>query len=275
VQRRLEIASIAGPFLPMDPSAACCPTDAVPALLDPAWANLRQSLRRGGTGHQWDISLAWSPETAVARNRSMIAPEASLGPDALSAAVRIALRTECLGRKAELLTVLRPVLLSVMDDGANSRADAGETRVTVTVLIERGRECEIEERLGAFGDDVAIEMRGPMPPVSFFSVRLVNADALEITNAWTLLDLPERVDLSALHQQWRVRAAAAHPDRGDLVAGTASVADLTAAHRLLKELMSQSSREIETSQSLLRLSGRRLVVPSPPAAAISEAALAS
>lgn len=265
MQRRLEIACLAGPFLPMDPSAACCPSDAVAALLKPNWERLHQALLSGGSGHQWDISLAWQPEAAVAGHRPVIAPEASHGPDEGTAT-----RDAHERRKAELLASLRPVLLA-MTDGS---VDTGDTRVRLTVLVEAARESELEDRLALCGDDVAIEMRGPMPPVSFFAVRLVNLDAVKMTNAWTILGLPERADMTDLHRQWRMRAAAAHPDRGVLATLGASVADLTAAHRVLRDLMSEAPGDRHTLDGLLRLSGRRLVLPSP-VAPVFEAALAS
>jgi hypothetical protein len=109
VQCRLEVACQAGPFLPMDPAAACCPTKSVPRLLANEWDALAVALARDGARQQWDIELRWTPEDVVARHRSKIAPAAALGPQALADVVGVVLRNERVQRETALLTALAPL----------------------------------------------------------------------------------------------------------------------------------------------------------------------
>ena len=264
VQRRLEIACLAGPFLPMDPAASCCPDAAVPRLLESAWEALAGALHCHGASHQWDIVLRWTAEHVVARSRSEIAAAAGQGPQMLAEAVAAVLRAECSRREQALLSALRPAVLGFAEGGA-IRTD---TQVAVTVLAASNNEAAIEAALDAlapeYTENATIDMRGPLPALSFNSVRLVTVQAQHITDAWHSLDLPDSIDLTILHQQWRLRAAAVHPDRlmsqSGLV-GAPTVSDLTHSHRLLRDLLPTAAGKTATLTSLLRAAGPRLIVP--------------
>lgn len=263
VQRRLEVACRAGLFLPMDPAAACCPAGALPALLAPAQDALADALAAHGGGQQWDIVLRWSAQAVLLRHQTELACSAPGGPGVLADAAAGVLLRERGRREAELLNALDQVVRAFAPRGAS----ASETEIAVTVLVDAGAEAPVEAALNRLpeSDEAAIDMRGPLPPLSFHAVRLKSVDAQAVRKAWAALDLPERADLAALHRQWRHCAAAVHPDRrgpGHLV----SVSDLTAAYRLLKPLMTaEPGGQFQTLNALLRHAGLRLAVPEAPA----------
>jgi hypothetical protein len=264
VQRRLEAGCAAGPFLPMDPAAACCSTGVLPQLLQPAWEVLAQALAAHGARQQWDIVLHWAPETVVARHRAEIAPLAAHGPQALAEAVGAVLRAQCARHEAALLAALTPAVLAFAEGGAACT----DTQVLVTVLVATNAEAAVEAALDALPADqmegVSIDMRGPLPPLSFSAVRLATVQPDAVTQAWATLGLPDHIDLSTLHRHWRLAAAAAHPDRQPAVpAGGVTVSDLTAAYHLLRDLLPPN--ETHSLGSLLRNAGPRLVIPASAA----------
>lgn len=263
VQRRLEIGCQAGPFLAMDPAAACCPSAGVPRLLATQWDALESALAQYGALQQWDIELKWAPQDVVASHRAEIAPAAALGQQALAEAVAAALRAERGRREAALLAALGPAVL----DFAAGGAACTDTAVAVTVLVASGNEAAVEAALDAMApqhvDGASIDMRGPLPPLSFFPVRLANVEAQTVASAWATLGLADRTDLPDLHRQWRLRAAAVHPDRQTLPpTADAAVSDLTDAYRLLRGLLPPDAANSDHSlNSLMRHAGRRLVIP--------------
>lgn len=193
-------------------------------------------------------------------------------PAALADAVAAALRGERDRREAALLAVLTPAVLAIAPGGAA----AAETELSVTVLVRPGGEAALEaalERLPAEqAEDAAIDMRGPLPPLSFAAVRLAAAAPDAIAAAWHLLDLPGHVDMPGLHRQWRLCAAARHPDRAATGNGQAgngeagALSDVTDAYHLLRGLLREPAGgggggESCTLPGLLRRAGPRLIVP--------------
>ncbi len=272
IQQRLEVACQAGPFLPMDPGAACCPASVLPRLLAGQWDHLVAALVRHGACQQWDIELRWRPEDVVARHRGEIAPAAALGSEALAEAVGSALRGERDRREAALLAALGPAVLAFAKGGAA----CAETQVVVTVLVASGGDTAVEAALDGMAaehiEGASIDMRGPLPPLSFFAVRVEAVEERAVIDAWATLGLGDRVDLSTLHRQWRLCAAAAHPDRlpnltvtGETVGdthGRPAVPDLTDAYRLLRDLLpAKTTFDGHTLASLLSRAGHRLVIP--------------
>jgi hypothetical protein len=284
VQRRLEVACLAGPFLPMNPAAACCPADALPPLLAATWEALATALARHGASHQWDIALRWSPQAVVAHRRAEIAEAASGGgPAALADAVAAALRADRGRREAALVMALAPVVLAFAPGGAA----AAEAELVVTVLVggsagadggTSGGVAAVEVALEAlpveYFADTVIDMRGPLPPLSFAAVRLAETGAEAVGQAWRILALPlddhdSRIDAAALHRQWRNRAAAAHPDvQSGPEAAAVSLAEVTEAYHLLRALM-RDTQPVATQAATARFSlrelqgraGLRLVMP--------------
>jgi hypothetical protein len=270
IQRRLEIACQTGPFLPMDPSAACCPPGAVAKALNDAWDDLAGALEWHGSNHQWDIVLRWSPEAVVARHRDTIAEAAAgRGPTGLADAVAATLRADRVRREQALTDVLAPAVLAFAPGGPA----ASDSEVAVTVLLRADGEAAVEAALGGLDEaDATLDMRGPLPPLSFAAVRLAVTQAQEVVRAWDALDLPSRIDPDGLHRRWRLLAASAHPDRqpaADAAAAGAAVSGMTAAYHLLKGLAPASSQAIDLD-GLLRRAGHRLVVPSFPKAAAEQ-----
>lgn len=265
VQRRMEIACLAGPFLPMDPATACCLATTVPQLLEPAWDGLFAALTQHGACHQWDIALRWTPNHVMAKHRHSIAAAAGQGPQILAEAVAAALRTERDVMEAGLLATLRPVVLAFAAAGA-ARA---ETEISVTVLTSAQGETALEAALDALAPEYAeaatIDMRGPLPPLSFSAVQLITVTEHEATQAWQTLGLSDRIDLATLHRQWRLCAAAIHPDRQatqPALADCATVSEITSAYRLLRGLLPNADpRETFALTSLLRRCGSRLILP--------------
>ena len=264
VQRRLEIACQSGPFLPMDPAAACCPPEAVSHLVEPAWVALGSALAAQGGRHQWDVALRWAAEPVVARHRADLAAASGQGKAALAETVGGVLLANRSRREAALLSALAPTALAFASGGAA----CAETEVSVTFLVNAGAEAPVEAALDALpaehAEDASIDMRGPLPPLSFSAVRLVTVEERDINRAWQLLRLTDRVDLASLHRQWRQCAAEVHPDRRPAKdAGT--ISELTEAYRLLHALLpTDASAKFQTLNSLLRHAGPRLVVPDDP-----------
>ena len=260
VHRRLEIACQFGPFLPMDPGAACCPTSAIGPLLDLSWEGLAARLGPLGAMHQWDVVISWPPEAVLAPQRETLQEAAAKGDPALLAqAVQALLRAAHAARSALVLQALHRHVLAI----APGSAAGGETEITATVLVPHGRESLIEAALGQLPPaqvaGASADLRGPMPPVSFHPVRLTRIEAADIARSWRLLGLPEKVDLTLLNRQWRALAAAAHPDRHPgLPASAEAFTDITEAYRLLRPLLRAEPR---TLRSLVRQAGYRLVLP--------------
>lgn len=264
MQRRMEVACLAGPFLPMDPAVACCPSDAIPRLLETSWDALFDAVTRHGACHQWEVVLRWTPQHVVAKNRADIAVAAGKGPQILADAVATALLAERDGRETALLAALQPAVPGF----AKSGAARGETEISVTVLTPRQGDAAVETALDTMMPEhveaATIDMRGPLPPLSFSAVRLTNVPEQDITNAWQTLSLPDRIDLAALHRQWRLRAAIVHPDRQAQsgLDDMGTVSGMTAAYRLLRDLLPHGGPgETFTLTSLQRRSGPRLIMP--------------
>jgi hypothetical protein len=256
VQRRLEIGCQAGPFLAMNPASACCASTEIEGLLDAEWAAIGPALACHGARQQWDIALKWDPKDVVARHRAEIAPAAALGHQALAEAVGAVLRRERDKLEAALLVALRPAV----EEFASGGAACTDASVTVTVLVPAGGDAAVEAALDGMApvDGVSIDMRGPLPPLSFAAVRIVLADERAVTAAWRTLGLANRIDLADLHRQWRLRAAQVHPDRAP-AEHDVSVSDVTEAYRLLRGLLPPGADA--TLAELLGRGGPRLVLP--------------
>jgi hypothetical protein len=118
-------------------------------------------------------------------------------------------------------------------------AGAGDTETGLTVLVEADGEAALEAALEALPADIAadatINMRGPLPPLSFAAVRIDRAAPAEVADAWRQLALPEHVDAAVLQQHWRDTAFRLHPDRSAGDGGL--MAQAGAAFRLLRDLL--------------------------------------
>jgi Gas vesicle synthesis protein GvpL/GvpF len=264
VQRRLELACHTGPFLPQDPAAATVPSDAVPSLLSTAWPALDSALFTHGTHQQWEILLRWSPEAILARQspQGAFLPAQIISHAARTAALRTAIRTERTRQEARLLNALSRAVLAFAADGS----DDGDTAIRVTALIKTGTEHRMETALESLEEgDLGIELRGPMPPVTFSPVRIVTTEAIEITGAWHTLELGERTDRTHLQKQWRHLAASLRPDRQShrLSGAAPGIAGLTDAYRMLRSLLPASNASARLPETL-GLAGRRLIVPEAP-----------
>ena len=133
---------------------------------------LAEALAAHGARQQWDIVLHWAPEAVVARHRAEIAPPPRTAPQALAEAVGAVLRAECARHEAAVLAALTPAVLAFAEGGAA----CADTQVAVTVLVAANAEAAVEAALDALPaeqmEGVSIDMRGPLPPLSFSAVRL-------------------------------------------------------------------------------------------------------
>jgi hypothetical protein len=256
-RRRLEIGCLAGPFLPHDPAAALVPTSALRALLAPAWDALDIALSTHGRHHQWDILPRWSPDEIIARQTDAVLGQA--------AAIRDAFQAERRSRQAQLLNTLAPEVLALAAGGPTGADSTGtDTEVLVTALVDTGNEWRMEAALAKLdGDRPWIDLRGPLPPVTFSAVRAVYRSTAELSGAWRTLDLPRRIGRSGLHRQWRMLAASVNPHR-PLSGATPGISGLTDAYRLLRGLLPADGREASLAE-ILGKAGWRLVVPDAPA----------
>jgi hypothetical protein len=272
VQRRLEVACQAGPFLPMDPAAATGPASVISHVLQDSWAELGAALGAHGSRQQWDVVLRWEAEKLIAQHRAELAPiaasGAASGKAALAEAVAGVLARGRALREAALVAALAPVALAL------SKPIGGETEVAVTLLVPSGGESAIESGLGTLSwagadaeeiDALAVDLRGPLPPISFTAAQLLAVEPSEVAQAWARLRLPKNIDAAGLHAQWRQLAAASHPDRqpdADPTSANAAVAELTAAYHILRPLWRGPNAQTPLSlPEVLRRAGHRLVIP--------------
>jgi hypothetical protein len=272
--RRLEQACQRAPFLPADPASACCPEMQLRSLIDETWPALAQALTIYGARHQWDLAVRWTPETVLTTQRATLADIAARG-DApqLASAVATVLRQSRERREHLLSAALSEAALGLM----SASAAVTETELMWTVLLPRQGEGAIEAALMAIPSHevsgVEVDLKGPMPPVSFHAVRVILAEQADIARSWRLLELPERVDTDALHRQWRALAALSHPDRvPNDPDGTARFTSLGAAYRLLRPQVGARST---TLRALLRQNGYRIEVPEVPVPSLHQAEVAA
>ena len=240
VQLRMEAACALAAFLPADPAHACCEIKSVPGLIDHASTSIRKALASHGSKTQWDVILRWRGETVVAARREEIATAAIAaggGRVVLAEAVAAALAHERDRRDLALRQVISQVALAMVPAGSD------QTEVGITVLMPANGEAALESALGTLPNDIAndssIDLRGPLPPLSFATVRIDRAPAADLAAAWQVLALPDEVDSTALRRHWRDCAARLHPDRGNN--GDAPMAAAGAAFRLLGGLLSDDT----------------------------------
>jgi hypothetical protein len=264
VQRRLEVACMAAPFLPADPAAADCPAARLATLVDDASEGLAEALARDGGRHQWDVILRGAAEPVVAARRAEIAGASADGAAALAEAMAAALRAERAARAAALRAALAPHVLAI----ANADMAAGETETALTVLVPAGGEAAVEAALQALpafaAADASADLRGPLPPVSFSACRMASGDPAEVARAWHMLALPAQADAELLAQHWRALAFRLHPDRQEPAAPAAPIVAAGAAYRLLREVGRAAGRGPWTLAALQRRAGPRLVPPPEP-----------
>ncbi len=269
VHQRLELACLQGPFLPADPASATCPAKQVHALLQQLWPNLEMALAEFGARRQWDLVARWSPQAVLAHHRATLSEVAATHNSASLASTVAAILKQVRDRRAALLSdALTTAGLALAPSGGSMT----ETELSWTVLTPPCGDHTIEAALLGVPSqevtDMDVDLRGPMPPVSFHAVRLLRIAPSEAANSWRLLDLPERVDPSALHRQWRALAATCHPDRSvNETAAAERFVALGAAYRLLRPLVGPGGT---TLRALLRQNGYRIEVPETTSTACPE-----
>jgi len=259
VQCRLEVACQHGPFLPADPAHNRCPATDIERRLEAAADDITHALAGPGRHHQWDIVLRWPAEAVVAARREEIASHAIAGGggrQALAEAVQAALARDRNTREAGLRASLAGIALATLPAGA------GQTETGITVLLPAGAEAQLERVLQALPQEVSdlaeADLRGPLPPISFASVRIDDAAPGELLAAWRALELPEEVDCAALRKHWRTTAARLHPDRG--AKSDAPMAEAGAAFRLLRDLLPPAAGAMRSLDALQREAAGRMRV---------------
>jgi hypothetical protein len=139
-----------------------------------------------------------------------------------------------------------------------------ETEIGLTVAVRRGGEAAIEAALERLDQDAlpdaSVDLRGPLPPLSFAMVRIASTEPGAVAASWRLLGLPETADAAQLHQAWRTAAAAAHPDRAGVNSGTDAMVAVTTAYHQLRGLL-PSGGEPRSLRAVLHAAGHRLVLP--------------
>ncbi len=259
LQRRLEAACVAGPFLPADPGAARLPAAELPGLLAAAAPLLEEALATKGARHQWDVVIRWNAEAVVARHRAELQ---GLAGAALARAIRATLVGEREMRAAALRAALRGAVLAI----AEPLPVEEDAATGLTVLVPAGGEAAIEAALGTLPEeasrDAAADLRGPLPPLGFAALRLAEVPAGAVERAWSLLGLPEAapeaLPASDLTRHWRGIAAKLHPDRAGAAADPARFAEAHEAYRLLRSLAGEAPLDRVLLAARAR---RRLVLP--------------
>lgn len=230
VQRRLEAACQAGPFLPADPGAPALRSGELPDLLGAAAPALIAALAREGRRHQWDVVLRWPADAVLEPRRAALQ---GLSRALLAEAVHAALAGERAARRAALLAALRPMVLDI----AEAEPVAEDTACGATVLVAADGEAAIEAALGALPAAMqhraTADLRGPLPPIAFAAVRVAELAEGEVERAWSALGLPEQIAPEDLPAKWREVASRLHPDRAGPDADPARFAEAQDAYRLL------------------------------------------
>jgi hypothetical protein len=233
LQRRLEAACQLGPFLPADPGAPPVPAAELPALLEAGATVLAQALAARGRRHQWDVVLRWQADAVLGPVRDTLQ---GLSRIDLAAGVQAALAAARDARRAALRQALRPAVLDIAD----AEPGAEETACGATVLVEAGGEAAIEAALAtlpaALQPGLAVDMRGPLPPIAFGALRVARLPEGALDRAWATLRLPEEMAPGELPRRWREVAAALHPDRIGTATDTAGFAEAREAYRLIERL---------------------------------------
>jgi hypothetical protein len=257
LQRRLEAACMAGPFLPADPGAATLTAAELPALLAAQQAALTAALARHGATQQWDVILRWPPEPVLAAQRERFA---GLGRAALAEAVAAALAEARAFRLGALRAALRDVVLEI----AEASPVAEDAAAGLTLLVPSGGEAVIEAALGRLPPEAtagaSADLRGPLPPLGFAAVRLAEVPAGAVERAWHLLGLPEALPSEDLTRHWRGLATRLHPDRAGPAADPARFAEAAAAYRLVRSLAGSGAGEVQRA-TLAARAGRHLLLP--------------
>jgi hypothetical protein len=230
LHRRLEQACLAGPILPADPVCAISPEPELAALLADQEQELAVSVATAGRKRQWDITIAWPPESVLAPHRQALAAHAG-SRETLAAAIAETLTLARERRVTELRTALAPVALDHLS------LAPGECAAGLTILTEPDQDAAITAALGTLPDagPLTADMRGPMPPVSFTPIRLAAADPASIATAWHGLALPDRADRESLSRAWRRLLPGLHPDHG--ATESTGLQGANAAYRLLRGLL--------------------------------------
>ncbi len=253
LQRRLEIACLAGPFLPFDPAAAACARAELTLLVDAAAEALAAALERDGARHQWDIVIRWRPEAVLARHRATLQGRADLAE-----AIAAVLHEDRAARQGALLAALGPRVLAIAD--ALPAGTEGEA--SATVLVPAGEEVRIEAALQALPEAIKegaeADLRGPLPPISFAPLRVTALETATLDAAWHVLDLPDRLDGDALTGRWRAVARRLHPDLAGHRADPERLEAAGRAYRLLRGLAREGNLDRAAVQAM---AGRRLSIP--------------
>ncbi len=276
VQRRLEVACQTAAFLPADPGGAPCPAQALQGMLADAASCVAASLAQHGGRHQWEVTMRWPAEPALARRRDDIAAAAAgagAGPAGLAEAVQAALRAEQAFRSDALREALAPLVLDIASQG-NA---ASETETTLTVLVPRHGEAAIEAAFAAMPAEATREasadLKGPLPPFSFATCTIASADADELARAWSQLALPPETDTGDLNRRWRAAAFEAHPDRNQPISGNAPIEELGASYRLLRDVLRSMGQGRHRLADLVRQGRQRLVTTPDPMDGVPAAVL--
>jgi hypothetical protein len=230
LHRRLEQACLLGPMLPADPAAAVSPEASLAALLAGQEEELAATVQTQGCLQQWDVTIAWQPQSALARHKDALSAYAA-SRGALAAAIG-----ETLARIREQRgTELRAAFAAVARD--HLTLAPGECAAGLTVLTEPHADAGITAALESLShpDELTADIRGPMPPIAFAPIRLAAADAESIATAWAGLSLPYRTDSESLSRAWRRMVPGLHPDHGATETGPLQAAN--AAYRLLRNLL--------------------------------------
>lgn len=209
---------MAGPFLPASPAAALCPAAELPVLLAAAAPRLHIALAEDAGTHQWQLTLRWPREALLAARKPMLDSTACATPQLRAEACHQALQDELAYRGAVLDAALAPAVRSLQRQPAPPGPEAeAEAALHYLLLIPRDGEAAIEAVLQALplalSRGAMADLHGPMPPVHFHAWQVAEADEQALRTAWSLLGLPEKVDLQALRRRWHSQRAEPAPSR--------------------------------------------------------------
>lgn len=239
-QKMLESLQNIGPILPVAfGTEAKSAQDAVD-LLKNADTDIARAFSDFGNRRQYQITVSWDPEKILTEIKNEPESEDALafarqaGRIAFGQTIQILLERRRAVLKSRALSYLEPVASEIIEEPV----DGDRMALNLVVLIDREDEPALETSLEAFDageKDLMIRMIGPLPAVSFSTVRFMDLDTQRIKDAYKILDVEPGADSLTLKAAYRAAMRRVHPDAAG-EESTEEAAGVAEAYKLLKQL---------------------------------------
>lgn len=254
-QKTLEILQNVGPILPVAfGTEAKSAQDAIDILKN-ADGDVARAFADFGNKRQYQITVSWDPEKVLAEMRDEPESQEALsfakqaGRIALGQTIQLLLERRRAVLKSRALSYLEAVCAEIEEEPI----DGDRMALNLVVLIEREAESALETCLEAFDageKNLLIRMIGPLPAVSFSTVRFIDFDTQRVEEAYKALDVEPGADSLTLKGAYRAAMRKVHPD----VAGEEAneeASKVTDAYKLLQQIRSTSQDQSGVSRYIV------------------------